>query len=236
MESGVDLTAWRGLLRTGMWAAWAGVAMVVIQMAIYVFWPPPETAEGYFELLIDHPLRGMLSLDVLYAVSNLLAFLVYLALTVVLWRVSRSGVTIAMGLSTIGIAAYMSAPRAVEMLTLAHSYADADPPQRVALLATGDGMLAGWMGTAFDIYYVLNGIALVVFVVLMFQSDIFSQGDGVVGRCGGDPDDCADELRGGRAGLRDLIPCPVDGGLGLVAGRFRALSAVEPAEPVESSA
>ena len=60
MESGVDLTAWRGLLRTGMWAAWAGIAMVVIQMAIYVFWPPPETAEGYFDLLIHHPLIGML--------------------------------------------------------------------------------------------------------------------------------------------------------------------------------
>jgi len=229
MESGVDLTAWRGLLRTGMWAAWAGIAMVVIQMAIYVFWPPPETTEGYFDLLIDHPVRGMLSLDVLYVVSNLLAFLVYLALTVVLWRVSRSGVTIAMGLSAIGIAAYMSAPRAVEMLTLARSYADADPAQRVALLATGDGMLAGWMGTAFDIYYVLNGIALVVFVVLMFRSDIFSRATawwGVVAAIL-----MTVPTNFGVVGLvfaiSSLVPWMVLSWL--VAGRFRALSAPDPA-------
>ena len=229
MESGVDLTAWRGLLRTGMWAAWAGVAMVVIQMAIYVFWPPPETAEGYFDLLIDHPLIGMLSLDVLYAVSNLLAFLVYLALTVVLWRVSRSGVTIAMGLSAIGIAAYMSAPRAVEMLTLAQRYADADPAERVALLATGDGMLAGWMGTAFDIYYVLNGIALVVFVVLMFRSSIFSRATawwGVVAAIL-----MTVPTNFGVVGLvfaiSSLVPWMVVSVL--VAGRFRTLSAPDPA-------
>ena len=224
-----DLRPWRGLLRTGMWAAWAGIAMVVIQMTIYVFWPPPETAEGYFDLLIDHPLIGMLSLDVLYAVSNLLAFLVYLALTVVLWRVSRSGVTIAMGLSAIGIAAYMSAPRAVEMLTLAQNYADADPAERVALLATGDGMLAGWMGTAFDIYYVLNGIALVVFVVLMFRSSIFSRATawwGVVAAIL-----MTVPTNFGVVGLvfaiSSLVPWMVVSVL--VAGRFRTLSAPDPA-------
>jgi hypothetical protein len=231
-----DLRPWHGLLRTGMWAAWAGVAMVVIQMTIYVFWPPPETAEGYFDLLVKHPLLGMLSLDLLYVVSNLLAFLVYLALTVVLWRVSRSGVTIAMGLSAIGIAAYMSAPRAVEMLTLAHSYADAGPAERVALLATGDGMLAGWMGTAFDIYYVLNGIALVVFVVLMFRSSIFSRATawwGVVAAIL-----MTVPTNFGVVGLifaiSSLVPWVVLSVL--VAGRFRALSALEPVEPLGSSA
>ena len=172
----------------------------------------------------------------LYAVSNLLAFLVYLALTVVLWRVSRSGVTIAMGLSAIGIAAYMSAPRAVEMLTLAHSYADAGPAQRVALLATGDGMLAGWMGTAFDIYYVLNGIALVVFVVLMFRSSIFSRATawwGVVAAIL-----MTVPTNFGVVGLvfaiSSLVPWMVVSVL--VAGRLRNLSALEPVESLGSSA
>ena len=38
------------------------------------------------------------------------------------------------------------------MLLLARAFEGADPAQRVALLATGEGMLATWAGTAFDVY------------------------------------------------------------------------------------
>ncbi|WP_447925883.1 hypothetical protein [Georgenia muralis] len=111
---------------------------------------------GLFEVLLDNPVRGVLALDMLYVVSNLLAFLLYLALAVVLWQVSRSAVVVALGLGVLGMAAYMASPRPVEMLTLARAYGEAGPAEQVALVATGDGMLATWMGTAFDIYYFFN--------------------------------------------------------------------------------
>lgn len=151
-----DVAPWRGLVRTGAWAALASVAMIVPQIGIYVIWPPPQTTAEFYEVLAADPVRGVLALDVLYVVSNLLAFLAYLALAVVLWRVSRSAVV-------------------VEMLVLARSYADAEPAEQVALLATGDGMLATWMGTAFDVYYFFNLATLLIFAVLIFRSAVFSR-------------------------------------------------------------
>lgn len=170
-----DVRPWRGLVVTGAWAAFASVVMIVVQIALYLVWPPPDTTEGFFELLVDHPAYGLLTLDVLYIVSNTLAYLLYLALAVVLWRVSRSGVVVALAFGVLGMAAYMASPRAVEMLTLARAYADADPAEQVALLATGDGMLATWTGTAFDVYYFFNLVTLLVFALLMWRSSVFSR-------------------------------------------------------------
>lgn len=113
--------------------------------------------------------------------SNLLTLLLYAALAVVLWRVSRSAVVIALGLGGIGMAAYMSSPRPIEMLHLARAYAEAGPAEGAALLATGEGMLATWTGTAFDVYYVLNFAALLIFGILIYRSTVFSRATAVWG-------------------------------------------------------
>ena len=163
-----------GLVRTGAWCALASVAMIVLQVGLYLAWPSPDTTTGFFELLVENPLHGMLALDAAYVVSNLLVYLVYFALAVTLWRVSPSGVVVALAFGTLGMAAYMASPRAVEMLTLAHAYADADPAERVALVATGDGMLATWAGTAYDVYYVFNCVTLLLLAILLLRSRVFS--------------------------------------------------------------
>ena len=62
------------------------------------------------------------------------------------------------------------APRPVEMLQLAHSYAVADTAGREGLLAVGDGMLATWKGTAFDVYYFFNLVTLLVLALLAVRA------------------------------------------------------------------
>ncbi len=176
-----DARQWRGLLVTGAWCAFASVVMIVVQIPIYVLWPPPEPTEGFFELLLDNPVLGLVSLDVLFVVSNALMYLVYLALAVVLWRVGRSAVVIAVAFCVVGIAAFVSSSRPVEMLSLAHAYADADAETRTALLATGDGMIATWTGTGYDIYYYFTFVTLAVLAVLMLRSSIFSRATAVWG-------------------------------------------------------
>jgi len=176
-----DARQWRGLLVTGAWCAFASVAMIVVQIVIYAVWPPPDSTAGFFALLLDNPVKGLVSLDLLYIVSNALMYMVYLALAVVLWRVSRSAVLIALAFCVVGIAAYMSTPRPVEMLTLAHAYADAAPATRTALLATGDGMLATWQGTAYDVYYYFTFVTLALLAILMLRSSIFSRATAVWG-------------------------------------------------------
>ncbi|MDC5696298.1 DUF4386 family protein [Intrasporangium calvum] len=176
-----DVRQWSGLVLTGAWAALASVAMIVVQVAIFTVWPPPDTAQGMFELLVQNPLLGLIALDVLYVVSNLLAYLLYFALAVVLWRVSRSAVVLALAFGVLGMAAYMASPRPVEMLQLAHSYAAAGTAGREALLAVGDGMLATWKGTAFDVYYFFNLVTLLVLALLMYRSRVLGRSAAVWG-------------------------------------------------------
>lgn len=176
-----DVRQWAGLVLTGGWAALTSVALIVVQIVIYLLWPTPETTVGLFEVLVDNPIRGLLALDLLYIASNLLAYLLYFALAVVLWRVSRSAVVIALAVGVLGMAAYMASPRPVEMLILARSYAQASAEERVALLATGDGMLATWTGTAFDVYYFFNLATLLILAVLMYRSAVFTRATAVWG-------------------------------------------------------
>jgi hypothetical protein len=176
-----DVAQWRGLVRTGGWVAYAGVLLIVVQIALYLIWPPPDTVVGFFELLLANPVYGFITLDVLYILSNLLAYLLYLALAVVLWRVSRSGVVVALAFGVLGMAAYMASPRPVEMLGLAHAFADADGAERVALIATGEGMLATWMGTAYDVYYFFNLVTLMIFAILMLRSEAFTRATAIWG-------------------------------------------------------
>jgi len=170
-----DVRQWRGLVVVGAWAALASVALIVVQLVVFVVWPPPETTVGFFELLVDSPVLGLLSLDALYVLSNLLAYLIYLALAVALWRVSRSAVVVALAFGTLGMAAYMTSPRPVEMLALAQAHASAGPAEQVALIAAGDGMVATWTGTAFDVYYFFNLVTLLVLAVLMYRSAVFTR-------------------------------------------------------------
>lgn len=176
-----DVREWSGLVRTGAWAAAVSVVLIVVQIVVYVVWPPPETTAGHFAELLANPVRGLLGLDLLYIVSNLLAYLLYFALAAVLWRVSRSAVVVALAFGVLGMAAYMASPRPIEMLTLAQAYAGADDAERVALLATGDGMLATWMGTAFDIYYLFNLVTLLILALLMYRSTVFTRATAVWG-------------------------------------------------------
>ncbi|WP_173923019.1 hypothetical protein [Agromyces sp. Marseille-P2726] len=176
-----DARQWAGLIITGRWAALASVAFIVVQVAIFLAWPPPGDSRGFFELLLENPLLGVVALDGLYVVSNLLAFLLYLALAVALWRVSRSAVVIALAFGVLGMAAYMASPRPVEMFSLATAYGQAGDAERVALIAVGDGMLATWTGTAFDIYYFFNLATLLIFALLMFRTPVFRRSTAVVG-------------------------------------------------------
>ncbi len=81
-----DARQWHGLVVTGAWCAFAGVAMMLMQIGTYAVWPPPDSTAGFFELLLDNPVLGLVSLDLPYIVSNTLMYLVYLALAVVLWQ------------------------------------------------------------------------------------------------------------------------------------------------------
>lgn len=163
----------RGLLRVGGWAALGSAGLIVVQIAVFAVWPPVHTVAEVFALMNENPVVGLLSLDLLYVVNNLLVWLFYVGLGAALFPVSRSAVTAAVGLGTLQMAAYLASNPAVEMLTLARAQATADASARAALAAAGEALLTSWKGTAFLTYYFLGAIVLFVFFWLLRRSADF---------------------------------------------------------------
>lgn len=173
--SAIRLSRWTGLLRVGGWAALGSVALLVVQVVVFVIWPPVRTVGEVFQLLVDAPVRGLLSLDLLYLVNNLLVWLFYVGLGVVLRSVSRSGVVLAVGLGTLQVAAYIASNPALELLWLARAHAAAGSADRPLLVAAGQALLARWQGTAFVTYYLLGAVVLLILAWLLRRSPDFSR-------------------------------------------------------------
>lgn len=167
---------WNGIIRTGAYAALAMLVVMIAQIVIYVIWPPPETVEAFFALFQQSPLLGLLSLDLLYLVNNTLLILFYLGLFAALRKVSFSASLIALVLGLVGICAYYASNTAFEMLSLSNQYAAAAADTtHLQLLAAGRVMLETYKGTSFDVYYVLNGIMLLILAVVMLRTPVFNK-------------------------------------------------------------
>ena len=127
--------------------------MIPIQILVYAAWPPPTSTQGFFDLYNQNPLLGLLSLDLLYILNNVLIVPLYLAIAITLRNHSRVLLPLALILGFIGIAAYYPTNPAFEFLVLAPKYALASSADKVIFLAAGETLLANYIGTAFDVYY-----------------------------------------------------------------------------------
>jgi hypothetical protein len=167
---------WKSLCRISATVALIMVAIVPLQTYIFITWPPPSTALGYFTLFQNNWLLGLLDLDLLLVVNNVLLILIYLALYIALRRTNQALMTIGLILSFVGVAAYFSSNTSFEMLSLSKQYAIATTEaEKSVFLAAGQGMLAVYTGTAFNVYYILNALALLIFAFVILRSNIFSK-------------------------------------------------------------
>lgn len=152
-------------------AALLSVALIPVQVAVFITWPPPSAVADWFALFQRSWLLGLLSLDLLYLLNNALLVLIYLGLYAALRQGDDSWLVVALALGFIGIAAYYASNVSFEMLTLSNHYAGAaTEAQRNTLSAAGHAMLATYTGTAFDVYYVLNAVALLIIAATMLRS------------------------------------------------------------------
>lgn len=91
----------RELLFVGGIAAWGSVGLLLVQLVVYMIWPPVHTVSELFDLLHRSPAVGLLSLDALYLVNNVLVLLFYLGLAALLWPVSQARVVLIVVLGTL---------------------------------------------------------------------------------------------------------------------------------------
>jgi hypothetical protein len=177
---------WRGIYKAGAIAAFVMLGIMVAQIIVFIAWPPPTTVAGYFALFQESKILGLLSLDLLYLVNNALLILVYLALYRALEKVSPSAMLIGLVMGLVGIASYYASSAAFEMLSLSNQYqAVSDAGQAGILVAAGQAMLETYKGTAFDVYYVLNAVTLLIFSIVMLKSKVFSKTTAIIGLIAG---------------------------------------------------
>ncbi|WP_161965267.1 hypothetical protein [Ornithinimicrobium cerasi] len=175
LETWPDLGAWRGVLLTGAVAALGSVLLTVLQVVVFSVHRPLGTVAEFFELMRVDPVLGLVSLDLLYSLNNVLVALVYLALVVLLWSRARSAAAVAGALVVLGMAAYLASNPAVEMLLLAREHGTAPAADRPALQAAGEVLLASWRGTAFLTYYLLSGVALLLVVAALLRTRVLGR-------------------------------------------------------------
>jgi len=173
---------WNWLYKIGGAAVLISVVLIPITIIVYIAWPPPSTAIDSFTLFQNNRLAGLMSLDLMYLVGNVLAIPILLALYVALRRASESFMAIATALGFMGIVALFASRPAFDMLYLSDQYAAATTDaQRSMFLAAGEAMLAIFNGTAFQMHYVLGSVALLTSSVVMLRSSIFSKATAYVG-------------------------------------------------------
>jgi hypothetical protein len=167
---------WRWLYRAGGAAALFGVAIIPIQLLVFVVWGQPDTAIGWFALFENNPLHGLLAFELLFVVNATFGIATTLALYVALRRVSESLMAIALALGLVEAVALIVARPAFEMLYLSEQHAAATTDaQRDLFLAAGETVLATFHGTAFHISYNLFSVYLLMVSIVMLRSQIFGR-------------------------------------------------------------
>ncbi len=166
----------KNLYKLGGAAALITAVIMPVQIIIYISFPPPSTVIGFFTLFQDNSLLGLLALDLLIIVDQILLIPIILALYAALRRANESFMAIALTIYIVGIVTYFTSNTVLEMLSLSSQYAAATTEsQRSLLLAAGQVMLSIYEGTAFSLSYILLAFGGIIISAVMLRSNIFSK-------------------------------------------------------------
>lgn len=145
--------------------------IIPAQIVVFALNPLPSRPEEWLTLFAERPLVALFHADFFLLINNVLIAIIYIAFYHLLKDTGRGPLQIALVLGFIGIAAYVSSNKTFELMNLSADYAaSSDAAGRDLILAATTAVLAGWQGTAFDVYYVLNAITLLVIAGRMFRS------------------------------------------------------------------
>ncbi len=176
---------WRMLYKIGGIAVLISIALIPISIIAYFIRPFPDatvSAQEIFAQIQADWFGGLVSLDLLYLLGNLVAIPFFLVLYVTLKPVDESLSLVALVLGLIGLVALIIARPIWEMAVLSDQYAAATTEsQRMIYLAAGEAVLSHFHGTAFNVHYFLGSASLLLSSVLMLRSDIYSKATAYLG-------------------------------------------------------
>lgn len=176
---------WRLLHQTAYRLALVMLTLIPMQILVFIFSPPPTSVTGFFQLYHDNWFLGLLSLDFLYLFNNAIIAILYLSLFVKLVEERPSLMVMGLVIGLIGIACYFPTNPSFEMWTLSRRYFEANALTQDSFIAAGEGLLAQYTGTAFNVYYVFNAFTLLAFSYAILKSPQFSRATGYWGIASG---------------------------------------------------
>jgi hypothetical protein len=164
------------LIQVSKWMILAMIFIIPIQIVIFMIVPMPNTALQWLELFQEQPLMGLLHMDILYVINNTFLVFFYIVLYITLRNQNNSLLNIALITGIIGAILYYASNRSIEMLYLSQRYfRTSDVSVQASYLITAEGYLDLWKGTAFNIYYILSAISLILFSLVVMKSSFYSK-------------------------------------------------------------
>jgi len=166
----------KALFKLGGMAALAVVAIVFLQGPIFILYPQPTTVMGHFMQFQQNKLLGLVDLDLILILAEIVTIPILVALYAALKRFNPAwlGIALATGLSGIGL--FFAVNPTLAMLFLSDQYAAAaTEAQRAAFLAAGEALTAQYNGTAFGLFFILCGVSYIIFAAAMLKSGIFNK-------------------------------------------------------------
>lgn len=174
------------LYRTGTIAAAFMVVMIPVQIVFFLLWPHPTNIADWFALFNDNWIIGLISFDFLYMLSMIASVFLYIALFFALFDTKKALSLFGLVIGLIGLTIYFSSNTSLEMLALSKQYINATTEhEKELLIASGQTLYLIWKGTSYAVYYVLNGIALVLFFLAMIKNTNFRKSTAYIGLTAG---------------------------------------------------
>jgi len=174
---------WSSLYKIAGVAALITAIIIPMQFVVFIASPPPNTVIEYFRLFQKNWLLGLLDLDFLLIVDNVLAIPIFLALYVSLKQSRASYMLIATSVGIIGIILLIISREATfTMLSLSDQYFAAEKDiEKTMCLGSGQTMLSIYNGTVFNLSYILGSVALILISWVMLKTNIFSKLTAILG-------------------------------------------------------
>ena len=173
---------WQSLYHIGSISAALVAIFIPIQIIVFILFPPPANILEWFDLFQKNPAIGLLDMDLLLILDQVLLGIILLALYINLRHIHHSYSLLSIVIGLMGIVAYFSSTIAFNMLTLSNDYATATSvAEKAAIETSGRTLLTMWTGTAYTIGYILLGIAILLVSIVMTKSSVFGKTTAYVG-------------------------------------------------------
>ena len=176
---------WKELYKIGAISSFVIAILVIFAIIAYLIWPFTAgvvSTEEIFILLQNDLLGGLMSLDLLLLVTELVNILMVLALYVSLKQVNESYALIAFILGLIAVILIIAVRPLADLVYLSDQYvATTSEVVKNQYLAAGEALLAIFNGTAWMIFTVFLALSGLISSVLMLRSHIFKKSTAITG-------------------------------------------------------